>query len=126
MAYSTDMLSAIRHRLFSSVARRTTLHERHTKRTACWGNPAGSSVIGRSGMETESRCGTIATSLRGLGGKFGKPKGVEVLVEPSTVHQFGMGAGFNEAPFVEDEDAIGSLDGRQAVGDHEGRTAFHE
>jgi hypothetical protein len=34
--------------------------------------------------------------------EFGEPKGVEVLVEPFMVHQFGMGAGFHEAPFVED------------------------
>jgi hypothetical protein len=61
-----------------------------------------------------------------LGGKFDEPKGVEVLVEPFTVHQFGMGTGFHEAPFVQDEDAICSLDGRQAVGDHKRRPAFHE
>jgi hypothetical protein len=41
-------------------------------------------------------------------------------------HQFGMGAGFHEASFVEDEDAVGSLDGRQAMGDYKSRTAFHE
>ena len=65
-------------------------------------------------------------SLRGLRGEFGESKAVEVLVEPFTVHQFGMGAGFNEASFVEDENSISSLDGRQAVGDHKGRSAFHE
>ena len=48
----------------------------------------------------------------GLGGEFGEPKGIEVLVEPFTVHQFSMAAGFHKAPFVEDEDAVSSLDGR--------------
>ena len=37
-----------------------------------------------------------------------------------------MGAGFHEAPFVEYEDAVSSLDGRQAVGDHKGCPALHE
>ena len=58
--------------------------------------------------------------------EFDEPKGVEVLVEPFTVHQFGMGTGFHKAPFVKDEDAIRSLDGRQAVGNHKGRSAFHK
>ena len=48
----------------------------------------------------------------GLGGEFGEPKGIEVLVEPFTVHQFSMAAGFHKAPFVEDENAVSSLDGR--------------
>ena len=47
-----------------------------------------------------------------LGREFSEPKGVEVLVETFTVYQFGMGTGFHEAPFVEDENAIRSLDGR--------------
>ena len=47
-----------------------------------------------------------------LGREFSEPKGVEVLVKTFTVYQFGMGTGFHEAPFVEDENAIRSLDGR--------------
>ena len=42
------------------------------------------------------------------------------------IGQLGMGAGFHETPFVKDEDAICSLDSRQAVGNHKGRSAFHE
>ena len=61
-----------------------------------------------------------------LGGEFDEPKSVEILVEPFMVHEFGMVAGFHEAPFVQDEDAIGSLDGRQTVSNHKGRSAFHE
>ena len=61
-----------------------------------------------------------------LGGEFDEPQGVQILVESFMVHQFSMSAGFHEAPLVEDEDAIGSLDGRQAVGDHKSRSAFHE
>jgi hypothetical protein len=61
-----------------------------------------------------------------LGGEFNEPEGVEVLVEPFMIHQFGMSAGFHEAPFVENEDAIGSLNRRQAVGDDKGCSAFHE
>src|SRR4249920_2988563 len=88
--------------------------------------PVGSFLIGRSRAETESSRGTIAGSLQVLRGEFGEPKGVEILVEPFTVHQFGMGTCFSEAAFVEHEDAISSLDGCQAVGDHKGRSAFHE
>ena len=44
-----------------------------------------------------------------LGGEFDEPQGIEVLVQPLLVHQLGMGTGFYEAPFVEDENPIGSL-----------------
>jgi hypothetical protein len=44
-----------------------------------------------------------------LGGKFDEPKGIEVLVKSFIVHQLGMVTGFYEAPFVEDENPIGSL-----------------
>jgi len=47
-----------------------------------------------------------------LGGEFDESEGVEVLVESFMVHQFGMGAGFHEAPFVEDKDPISSLNRR--------------
>ena len=87
---------------------------------------AGSSVIGWLEKETESSRRIIAISFGDLRGEFGESKGIEVLVEPFLVEQFGMGAGFHEAPFVEDENAIGPLDGRQAVGDHKSRAALHE
>jgi hypothetical protein len=61
-----------------------------------------------------------------LGGEFDEPERVKILVESFMVHQFSMSAGFHEAPFVEDEDAIGSLDGRQAVSNDKGRSSFHE
>ena len=69
----------------------------------------------------------IGESLRQvLRGDFGEPKGIEVLVEPFMIDQFGMRARFYEASLIEDEDAISSLDCRQAVGDYKGRSAFHE
>ena len=61
-----------------------------------------------------------------LGGEFDESQGVEILVESFMVHQFSMGAGLHETSFVEDKDAIGSLDGRQAMGNHKGSSAFHE
>ena len=54
----------------------------------------------------------MLVSLRSLRGGFDESQGVEILVEPFMVHQFGMGAGFHEASFVEDKDPIGSLNGR--------------
>jgi hypothetical protein len=61
-----------------------------------------------------------------LGGEFDKPEGIEVLVEPFAVHQFGMGAAFHEAPLVEHEYTISSLDSRQPVSDYKRRSPFHE
>jgi hypothetical protein len=61
-----------------------------------------------------------------LGGEFDEPQGIKVLVEPFTLHQFGMGARFHEAALVEDKDPVGSLNSRQAVSYHKGRSTFHE
>ena len=107
---SSSRVAPVAHVLLVSL----TLHERRTMRPAQRLSPEH----WRLQQKLHASCG--------LGGEFDEPKGVEVLVEPFTVHQFGMGAGFHEPPFVENEDTISSLDGRQAMGDHKGRSAFHE
>jgi hypothetical protein len=68
----------------------------------------------------------LSVLLEGLCREFDESEGVKVLVQPLLVHQFGMGAGFHEAAFVEDKDPIGSLNRRQAVSNHKGRSSFHE
>ena len=61
-----------------------------------------------------------------LRGELDEPQGVKILIEPSKVHQFSVGTGFHEAPFVQHKYPIGSLNGRQAVGDHKSCSALHE
>ncbi len=48
------------------------------------------------------------------------------MVEPFLVHQFAVSPRLHKASFVQDEDAIGALDGGEAMGDHERGSAFHQ
>jgi len=40
--------------------------------------------------------------------------------------QLGMSAALDNPPLVHDQDQVGLLDGRQAVGDHQGGAALHD
>lgn len=55
-----------------------------------------------------------------------EPDGVEVVVQSVAFHQLCMGAFFNQLALVQDQNSVGTLDGRQSVGDDEGGPAFHE
>ena len=47
-------------------------------------------------------------------------------IEPVQLHQLAVRAVLDEAAVIQDDDAVRILDGRQAVGDDEGRTPDHE
>lgn len=52
-----------------------------------------------------------------LGRKFREPERIEVVVESLPIHELLVSAGFRDTAFVEDDNAIGALDGGEAVGD---------
>ena len=43
----------------------------------------------------------------------------EIAIEPRLVRELRVGALLDDAPFVENDDAVGATDGRKPVGDHE-------
>src|SRR5512146_1572891 len=68
----------------------------------------------------------ITRAGRELRGQFRQPESIEIVIEPLTVHEFTVRAGFHKTAFIQDENAIGPLDGGETKGDHERGSAFHQ
>src|SRR5207247_10550526 len=51
---------------------------------------------------------------------------VQALVDATGMQQLGMAADGDDSALVEDDDAVGDLQGVEAVGDDEGGAAFDE
>src|SRR5258708_22016805 len=51
---------------------------------------------------------------------------MEARVDPGRGDEIGVFSGFGDAARVQNDDAVGPLDGRQAVRDHQRRAAAHE
>ena len=67
----------------------------------------------------------VGCSLHGFGGCFLELGVVQVEVEPAVGDQLVVAALFDDLAVVHDEDRVGVADGREAVGDDEGRAALH-
>ena len=89
---------------------------------------AAEDEIGRVGGVNHRRA-TAAKTRRDALGKGQREllllilKLIEPVVDAAQSQKLLMRALFAQAPFVEDEDAVGVLNGAQAVGDHHGRAA---
>lgn len=58
--------------------------------------------------------------------EFRESERVEVMIQSFLVHQLLVGPDFRDAAFVKDDDAVGTLNGGEAVGDDKGRSSFHQ
>jgi hypothetical protein len=52
--------------------------------------------------------------------------GIKIVVTAMELVESLVGAPFHDPSLLDDEDLVGTTDGREAVGDHEGRTTRHQ
>src|SRR5688572_18682692 len=71
-----------------------------------------------------SAIGTVRASLQSTGGIRCELGGVQALIEAVDADQLLVGALFDDASFIDDDDAVGVLDRGEAVGDDEGGAAL--
>jgi hypothetical protein len=58
--------------------------------------------------------------------RFVQADGIKIVVEPLVFYQLRVGSFFDQRPFVQDQNSVGSLNRRESVGDDEGRAPYHE
>src|SRR6056297_1208261 len=55
-----------------------------------------------------------------------KLQGIKMTVEAIMFNEFSVGSGFNDASIFKDQDTIGVLYGREAMGDYKGGPILHQ
>lgn len=57
---------------------------------------------------------------------FAESDGVEVVIEAFALKKLRVGSFFHDSPFIQDEDAVCTLNGGESMRDDERRSSFHQ
>ena len=59
-------------------------------------------------------------------GRFVQSNGIQIVVQTLSFEKLPMRAFLDQFPLIQDQNPISALNGRQSMGDDEGRAIFHQ